>query len=264
VVKIALLVIVGLVSIRGLYVLGRILAIRIEKSVQDPVRIPRLKTLLQVGQSVAYILVALSAGLIILTLLGINIVPVLAGAGVVGLALSLGAQTLVKDFIGGVLILIENGFSLGDFIQVGEFSGVVEKITLRSTYLRNLDGRLNLVPNGEIRVISNYSVGWSVAIVDLKIPNNEKMDTVMQALEKAVERISEDVRYRSDLLETPQTRGWFGLGDWYVMVRLTAKTKPGRQLDLSAGLRQFSIEELQKQGIHLGIPLPAVNLPQEK
>ena len=99
----------------------------------------------------------------------VDIVPLLAGAGVAGLAISLGAQTLIKDFIGGILVLVENQYSVGDVIEIGDVSGTVEKLTLRATYVRDVDGRLHVVPNGDVRIVSNVTRDWSRTLQELGV-----------------------------------------------------------------------------------------------
>jgi small conductance mechanosensitive channel len=115
----------------------------------------QLVTLVQILRWVSNIVILGVALMMILSSFGVNIAPMLTGAGVVGLAISLGAQSLIRDFIGGVLVLIENQYSVGDTIQIGIVSGQVEKITLRTTHVRTLDGSLYIVPNGEVRIVAN-------------------------------------------------------------------------------------------------------------
>lgn len=214
-------------------------------------QLDRLKTLIYVGRSMGYVLILLIAGLMALQALGVNIAPLLAGAGVAGLALSLGAQTLIRDFIGGILILAENQFTIGDTIQVGAVTGSVERITLRATYLRDAEGRLYVVPNGDIRLVSNLTVGWARAVVDLNVEYRADMDKVLQALETAAQRAQADAMIKADLLESPQAVGWVDFRDRAVQVRLMAKTRPGRQWAVAMALRKYAVEALQAAGIEM-------------
>jgi len=125
--------------------------------VAAPERGARIHTLIQLGQHTTNVVIVILASLMVLHVLGINILPLLTGAGVLGLAVSLGTQTLVRDVINGVFILSENQFEIGDVIRVGDRIGKVERMTLRVTYLRDSEGYLHIIPNGEIRVLSNLS-----------------------------------------------------------------------------------------------------------
>lgn len=220
----------------------------------------RLKTLVHVGRGVGYALILAVAGLMALQTLGVNVAPLLAGAGVVGLALSLGAQTLIRDFIGGILILVENQFTIGDTIQVGGVTGNVERITLRVTYLRDMEGRLYIVPNGDIRTVSNLTVGWARAIVDLNVDYRADMARVLRVLEDAARAAQEDESIQADLLEPPQVLGWVGLKEWAVQVQLMAKTAPGKQWGVAMALRRHAVEALQAAGIGMALPIQEVRV----
>jgi len=235
---------------------------QMEKTVRGPERLARLKTLAQVGRGAASVIIFGLAALMSLHIIGIDIAPLLAGAGLAGLALSLGAQTLIKDFIGGILILTENQFTIGEVIKVGEVSGSVERITLRATYVRDGEGRLHLIPNGDLRTISNLTAEWARAIVDLNIQYEADIDSVMHVLEEAAAQAQADQALQAKLLEPPQALGWIGLTDWAVQVRLTAKTKPGKQWEVTRTLRQYAMEALHKAGVKLSRPTQVFQLDQ--
>jgi small-conductance mechanosensitive channel len=258
VLRIGLIALLTLLAGWGLRLIGRRATHRLEKATPDPERLARLKTLVQVGRGAAYVVVLVVAGLMALQVLSINIAPLLAGAGVIGLALSLGAQTLIKDYIGGILILIENQFTIGDVVKVGDATGSVERITLRITHLRNYDGTLYVVPNGNIRVVSNLTVEWARAIVDLNVDYQADMSKVIRALEMAAQKAQADETIQSDLLEPPQAVGWIGFNDWAVQVRLVAKTKPGQQWSVAMALRRYAVEALQAEGVRVAIPLQQI------
>ena len=141
-------------------------------------RLKRLTTLVHAGRSIGYILILLIVVLMILHELGINITPILASAGVVGLAFSLGAQTVIKDFLGGIIILTENQFTIGDVITVGQLTGTVEHISLRATYLRDGEGKLNLIPNGDIRSVSNLTTQWAQVVVTINLEYETNMKRI--------------------------------------------------------------------------------------
>ena len=256
--RLALIVALTLCARWGLRLAARLMERRLGKTVPNPERLARLQTLVQVGRGAMWALILLMAGLMALHTLGVDATPLLAGAGVAGLALSLGAQTLIKDFIGGILILVENQFSVGDVIKVGEVTGGVERITLRATYLRDIEGRLHIVPNGDIRLVSNLTAEWARAVVDLNVGYEADVSQVLQTLEAAVARAQEDEAIKADLLEAPQALGWISFNDWAVQVRLMAKTKPGKQWGVMMALRQYAVEALQAAGIRVALPAQKV------
>jgi len=256
--RLALIVALTLCARWGLRLAARLMERRLEKTVPNPERLARLQTLVQVGRGAMWALILLMAGLMALHTLGVDATPLLAGAGVAGLALSLGAQTLIKDFIGVILILVENQFSVGDVIKVGEVTGGVERITLRATYLRDIEGRLHIVPNGDIRLVSNLTAEWARAVVDLNVGYEADVSKVLQTLEAAVARAQEDEAIKADLLEAPQALGWISFNDWAVQVRLMAKTKPGKQWGVMMALRQYAVEALQAAGIRVALPAQKV------
>jgi small-conductance mechanosensitive channel len=249
--RIAVILLLAVVAIQGLSLLARRALTRLHSQADNSERLSRLKTMLSVGRSLAFILVMATAGLMILQTLDINITPLIAGAGIAGLALSLGAQTLFKDFIGGIIILVENQYNVGDMISVGDQTGEVVRISLRATYLRDEQGQLRLIPNGDIRSVSNLTSGWSRAIVDFSIPYDADMPRVTGALQTAAEQTQKDHNIAPDLLEKPQVVGWIGHQDWTVQVRLMAKTRPGRQFQVANVLRQYAFLALKEAGIKI-------------
>jgi small-conductance mechanosensitive channel len=167
--RISIVLLIGLASILILQLSLRGIEKRLKESGAKGERLKRLTTLARAGRSIGQVLILLIIALMILHELGINITPILASAGLVGLAFSLGAQTVIKDFLGGIVILTENQFTIGDVIAVGQISGSVERITLRATYLRDGNGNLNLIPNGDIRTISNLTAQWAQAVITFNV-----------------------------------------------------------------------------------------------
>ena len=190
----------------------------------------------------------------VLSAFGVDITPVLAGAGVAGLAVSLGAQTLFKDLIGGMLILVENQYVVGDIIQVGGVSGKVERLTLRATYIRDVNGSLHVVPNGEVRIVAKQTRDWSRAIVDVGVAYEEDVSRVIGVLEAAAQVFAEDSGLQGELLEPPQVLGPLGLGDWAYTVRVMVKTQPGKHLEVARKLREHVLASCERAGITLPYP----------
>jgi small-conductance mechanosensitive channel len=251
-VGIALMVGVGFIFILHLGLRG--IEKRLNKSAIQGERLKRLTTLVHAGRSIGYVLIVLIVVLMILHELGINITPILASAGVVGLAFSLGAQTVIKDFLAGVVILAENQFKIGDVIAIGQMTGTVEHISLRATYLRDNEGKLNLIPNGDIRTISNLTTHWAQVVITFNVDYEADMECVLRALEEATRLVQADEKIASVILEDPYALGWAGFTDWAVQMQVIAKTKPGQQWLVARAVRKIALELLQKEGIRVAVP----------
>lgn len=216
----------------------------------------RQQQLVTITQTLRWGLDILIVGAALLMVLSnfVDITPLLAGAGVAGLAVSLGAQTLIRDLISGFLILLENQYAVGDVIQVGEVSGQVERLTLRATHLRDVNGGLHIVPNGEIRIVSNLTKGWSRALVDVGVAYEEDLDRVLRVLEEVAADFAQEPEFAAQLLGPPQVVGPMSLGDWAVTVRVMVKTEPGKQWGLARELRKRVVAAFEREGIVMPYP----------
>jgi len=226
-------------------------------TVVDAVRDPRRKQLTTIIQLLHWIVVValvLSAVLTLLATFGIDITPVLASAGVAALAVSLGAQTVIKDFIGGLLIILENQYAVGDFISVAGIEGRVEHITLRATQVRGLNGDLHVVPNGEVRVLTNKTRDWSRVMLDVGVAYEEEMDRALSVLEAASEAFAQDPAFAPDVLEPPEVLGPVGLGDSAVIIRIAVKISPGKQWEIGRALRKAMLAACEREGVELPYP----------
>lgn len=221
--------------------------------VPDP-RHQQLATIIQIVHWVVVVLLIVSALLMLLATFGIDITPVLASAGVAALGVSLGAQTLIKDFIGGILVILENQYTVGDVISVGGVQGRVEHITLRATQVRGLDGDLHVIPNGEIRVLTNLTRDWSRVTLDLGVAYEEEMDHALAVLAAAGEAFAQDPTYAPDLLEPPEVLGAVSLGDSAVILRMAVKTAPGKQWEIGRALRKAVLAACDREGVELPYP----------
>ncbi|MCU0507811.1 MAG: mechanosensitive ion channel family protein [Anaerolineae bacterium] len=217
--------------------------------VPDPDRRARLRTVYRAGKSTVQIAILAVATLIGLATLGINIGPALTAAGILGLAVSLGAQTLIKDFIGGLTILLEDEFRVGDSVRIGAVAGEVERITLRRTDLRDAEGRLFIVPNGDVRVLANETRDWARALVELNFSFDSDIKKAVAALEEALVKVAADPRARPHLLEPPEIFGWNGQTEMGVIVRLRAKTKAGKQGEVARVMREYALEAVRGAGV---------------
>jgi small-conductance mechanosensitive channel len=214
----------------------------------------QLTTIVQVLQWIVIVLLVGSAVLMLLSTFGIDITPLLASAGVAALAVSLGAQTLIKDFIGGLLIILENQYAVGDTISVGNVQGRVEQITLRLTKVRALNGDLHYVPNGEMRVLANMTRDWSRVMLDVGVAYEEDLERALSVLAASAEAFAKVPAYQADLLEVPQVLGAVSFGDSAVNLRVAVKTAPGRQWEIGRALRQFVLAACEREGVELPYP----------
>ena len=251
-----LIVIVGLTALamRLVTLAANAIDRRIIAPVQDHDRRARLQTLRKAAKSTAQGVILVIAVLISLGTMGIDIGPALAAAGIIGLAVSLGAQTLIKDVIGGLTILLEDEYRVGDTVKIGSVSGDVEHITLRRTDVRDAEGRLFMVPNGDVRVVANETRDWARAMVELNFGYDADVKKAVAALDEALARLAADPRVKPHLLAEPEIFGWNAFSDWAVIVRLRAKVTAGKQGDVARAMRQYALEALDQAGISVASP----------
>ena len=195
-----------------------------------------------------------AATLMILQEVGITLGPLLATAGVAGLAIGFGAQTLVKDVISGIFILFENQFLLGDVIETANVSGAVEEINLRTTVLRDVHGVVHIVPNGEIRVLSNKTKGWSRAVLEVGVGYNEDIDRTIEVLREVCADLYNDPEFGALLLEEPTVPGVEAFGESAVMIRVMARTVPLKQWDVAREFRKRIKQRFDDEGIEIPYP----------
>jgi moderate conductance mechanosensitive channel len=254
--QIILIVALALIATKAVSVLMRRVEARFTRAEIDEQRRARIKTFLTTGIYVINIVILFIAVLMLLMVLGIDITPLLASVGVVSLAISLGAQTIIKDYISGILILVEDQFRVGDSVQFDEFLGVVENITLRSTYLRDLEGKLIIVPNGEIRILTRPGYDWMRAVVEFNVPYDADIGKVVGVLESAMEQASQDPDVGKNILENPQVQGWTSFSPWSVQVRVTAKVVPAQKLVVTYALRKYGLDALMVAGLQIATSVP--------
>jgi small-conductance mechanosensitive channel len=209
----------------------------------------RIEALSSVLRSLVTVVIYTVAAFMILGELGINLGPLLAGAGILGVALGFGSQTLVKDFLSGVFILIEDQFGVGDIVDLdGQTTGTVEAVSLRTTRLRAVDGTVWHVPNGEIRRVGNQSQHWSRALIDIDIAYDTDVDRAQEVITTAAREVTAD---DPDVLEEPEVWGIEALRADAVTLRLVVKTRPSQQYRVSRALRRHLKTALDREGIAL-------------
>ena len=217
----------------------------------------RAQTLGGLFTNVVLVVVTIITVLMILDLF-VSIGPLLASVSVIGLAISFGAQSLVKDVISGTFMLIEGQFGIGDVVRVGDTSGMVEKMTLRTTILRDLHGVVHIIPNGDITRVSNLTKTWSRAVIDVGVAYGADVDKVIQTLKNLVAEFHADPEWGPLLVEAPEVPGIENFGDSSVVVRVTAKTLPLKQWDVARELRRRIKNRFDAEGIE--IPYPHLKL----
>jgi small conductance mechanosensitive channel len=193
----------------------------------------------------------------------IDIGPILAGAGILGLAVSFGAQSLVKDVISGFFILFENQFAIGDVIEVAGKSGLVEKMTLRVVQLRDGEGIMHVVPNSEIKVVSNKTRGWSRAVVDVGVPYDENVDRALDVLRDEAAQFSTDKAWGSQLDGPVEVLGVESLSDSAVVLRTMIRTQPGSQWAVAREFRRRIKNRFDRESLEIPFPQRRVHVRVE-
>jgi small conductance mechanosensitive channel len=211
----------------------------------------RTETLRHIIRSVSKGILILVLALTISSELGFNIGPVLASAGIVGLAVGFGAQSLVKDVISGFFILFEDQFGVGDVVKVGEFTGVVERMTLRATALRNLEGQVHVVPNGNIQNVTVMTRDWARAVLDVTVGLREELTKVFDTLQAIGDGLARD--WPDRVLEKPTVLGIEKLSEIGVTIRCIVKTPPFKQADVLREWRRRVKDEFERRGIDLSL-----------
>ncbi|GAA2724791.1 mechanosensitive ion channel protein MscS [Cellulomonas aerilata] len=217
-------------------------------------RVQRAETMGSVLRSISGFVIGALVIVIVLGILHVDVGPLLASAGVVGVALGFGAQTLVKDFLAGVSMLVEDQYGVGDVVDLGEATGVVEQVGLRVTQVRSLDGTLWYVRNGEILRVGNMTQGWSRAVVEVRVLADDDVPRVRDLLLAAAAEVAADPELGHTVLEDPEVAGIEDLTAEGVMLRLLVKTAPSKQWDVARELRAKIRDSMRAQGIELALP----------
>ena len=220
----------------------------------DPRREARLQSISLVVGSTAAVIIWSIAIIMALGEVGVDLAPLIAGAGIAGVALGFGAQSLVKDCISGLFMLLEDQYGVGDVVDLDEATGVVEKISLRTTVLRGLDGTVWHVPNGEVTRVGNKSQLWSVALVDVDVAYDCDLAAARQVILDSATELVEGEEWSAVVLDPPQLLGVEALGADGITIRLTVKVEPGVQWGLQRALRERLKAALDEAGIEIPFP----------
>ncbi len=218
----------------------------------------RSDTLAKVLVSTSQVFIVFIAIFMILSELQIDIAPILAGAGVVGIAIGFGAQGLIRDLVAGFFVIIENQYRVGDIVKIADVGGIVESINLRRTVLRDLDGVVHVVPNGEIRVANNMTKELSRVNFNVSVGYGEDLDHVISVINRVGQELAEDPEWKEVVLSAPKVLRVDNFGDSGIDIRVAGDTQPMRQWDVAGQLRLRLKREFDKEGIE--IPWPHTKL----
>jgi small-conductance mechanosensitive channel len=214
----------------------------------------RADTLVRLLRQGVIILVWLVIGLVVLREVGVDIGPILASAGIAGVALGFGAQNLVRDVISGFFIILENQVRVGDVAIVNGTGGLVEKINFRTMVLRDLSGVVHVFPNGTISTLSNMTNEWSAYVLDVGVAYKEDVDRVMEVMKRVGAQLREDPRFGPSILEEMEIFGLDSFGDSAVIVKARIKTKPIKQWEVGREYNRRLKQAFDEAGIEIPFP----------
>jgi len=222
--------------------------------IREDETILRLKTFSHVIKWLGSILIVAFGIYMLLESFGLNVAPLLAGAGVVGLALGFGGQYLIRDIINGIFILIEGQFRVNDVVKIGDLGGLVEAVNLRITQLRDLEGRVIYIPNGEIKTVINFTKGYSQALFDIGIAYKEKVDDVMAVMKDVAAGMRRDPYFGKLILDDMEMLGVDAFVDSAVIIKCRMKTLPIKQWEVAREYRRRIKNRFDELGIEIPFP----------
>jgi small conductance mechanosensitive channel len=257
--KLVVILVLAFVFVRILGLVTRKLVTLTEKSAHGAARTQQVRTITSVVRSVGAFLIVFFAGMAILKDgFKINIEPLLASAGIAGLAIGFGAQTMVKDVINGFFILVENQYDIGDTIKIAGVTGAVEDITLRRTILRDGDGTLHIVPNSAIQIVSNTTRDWSQVTLHVATDYSENSDRVVGLLKEIATEIYTDPALKGDVVAEPQVPGIERVRGNEVDYLMLVKVRPGKQYGVARELRRRIKVCFEQNKIKAGAPAQVI------
>lgn len=218
----------------------------------------RSETLRHFLTGLALVVIWVMVGFMVLSEIGVSIGPLLAGAGVAGLAIGFGAQSLIRDVLNGFFIILENQYGKGDVVKTGDIWGKVEELNIRRTILRDFDGAAYVIPNGEVKTVSNYTKEWSRVHFNLSVSYGENMDHVYQVINRVGQEMAQDEYWAQFILTAPHVLGLDKFGDSGIEVKILGETKPLKQWDVMWELRKRLKKAFDEEGIE--IPWPHMKL----
>lgn len=224
------------------------------RSLPPGVRVQQVRTVAGVVTSITVFVIFFVAALEVLSLLGLNMGPMLASAGIAGLAIGFGAQALVHDFINGFFILLENQYDIGDTVRIAGVKGTVERMSLRRTVLRDDDGTVHTVPNSSIQIVSNATRDWSQVALRVTAAYSEPDEKVARLLRQVGEDICQDPAFALDIVSPVDVAGIERIGNGEVEYLMLLKTRPNKQFGVSRDLRRRIKETFEKNDVQAAGP----------
>lgn len=232
----------------------------LERSSDHLEELKRIETLSTVFRYLFSIIITVVTGMLILSELGISIAPVLAAAGVLGIAIGFGAQSLVKDFFSGFFILLENQVREGDVVELGGKDGLVQEVTLRYIRLQDYEGNIHFIPNGNITTVTNKSREFAYAVIDLKVSYKEKIDKVLELMKEVGDQLGEDKVFGSKILDEIEIAGVDDLTESAVVIKCRFKVLPLEQWNVR---REFQLRIKQAfDEHHISLAYPRLTIAQ--
>ncbi len=260
-----------LLIVAGAWLVNKVALKLIEKAVRLAVRgegfsspeaeKKREDTLIHIFAVTLRVVLLTLAALMLLQEVGVMIAPILAGAGILGLAFGFGGQYLIRDVIAGLFIILENQYRIGDVADLGGISGLVEDISLRRTVLRDLEGVVHFVPHGEVKTVSNLSKGFSRVNLDIRVAYGSDIGRVQAAVDRVGREMAEDPQWRELILKAPQFVRVQELADSAVVVKVLGETQPLKQWDVAGEVRRRILEAFAREGIEIPFPQVVVHPP---
>jgi len=214
----------------------------------------RMQTLQTLASRLATVVIALIALLMILSKFQVDIGPAIAGFGVLGIAIGFGAQTLVRDWLSGIFIVLENQYSVGDVVSIAGVDGVVEGFSLRRTVLRNLDGTVHNVPNGQIVVASNMTRGWARVNLDVSVAYDTDIDRASAVIDRIGQELQADPDWGKKVIEAPKVMRVNALGDSAVALKVLGQVLPAQQWAVAGEIRKRILAAFAREGIEIPFP----------
>lgn len=254
--RIVLIIILGWVALAFAHKLIRTFRIYISNSMDDGEEVKRVATLGRVFRYAASVIISLVTGVLVLAELGVSVAPILGAAGVVGVAVGFGSQSLVKDYFSGLFLLLENQIRQGDVVEAGGKGGVVEEITLRYVRMRDYDGNVHFVPNGTITTVTNRTRGFAFAVVDVGVAYREDIDEALEVMRRVGSELRADPLFARRILEDVEIVGVESWSDSAVILRCRFKVAPIEQW----GVRREYLRRLKQAFDAAGIEIPFPHL----
>ena len=254
------ILIIGIIAYLLNIILSRIISRAVRVAVVPDINLSleaekkREDTLIRIFNGVLRVIILLIALLMILQESGIEIAPLLAGAGIVGLAVGFGGQYLIRDLISGMFIILENQYRIGDVVNINATGGMVEDISLRMTTLRDLNGTVHHIPHGEIKMISNLSKRFSRVNLDIGIAYNSDLEKVIEVINRTGRELAEDPLFKEMIISPPKFLRVDEFADSAIIVKILGDTKPLKQWEISGEFRKRIKIAFDKEGIEIPFP----------